>query len=255
MIFVHELTKTFKLSRRQKREMGRASTDSTIDAVKDVSFTSQPGRIFTLLGPNGAGKTTALRMIATMLKPTSGTITVCGYDITQKPQEVRRCLGFLTGTTGLYDRLTQNEIVKYYADLHGMDKNVFQRRRDELFTLLDVYEFANRRIGKLSTGMRQKVSIIRTIIHDPEVIVFDEPTAGLDVVASSLDDPRYRSRVHRHDARDYAGDEDSTDSHFERLARHEGYHCRNHQAAANGGGVYLTDSLSGTQSLRLCALV
>jgi len=184
MIEVSNLTKTFKLNRQQKREMGPTFTDSTIDAVKEVSFTCQPGRIFTLLGPNGAGKTTALRMIATLLKPTAGTVKVCGYDVVKEPQAVRRRLGFLTGTTGLYDRLTPLELVKYYADLHGMEENTFLRRREELFSLLDIHEFAKRRIGKLSSGMKQKVSIVRTLIHDPEVIVFDEPTAGLDVIAS-----------------------------------------------------------------------
>ena len=184
MIVVENLRKRFKLSRRQKKEMEEAVAGSTVDAVQEVSFTCRPGRVFALLGPNGAGKTTALRMIATMLKPTSGTITVSGYDTVRQSREVRRCLGFLTGNTGLYDRLTPNEMVKYFADLHGMDRNAFEGRRDDLFTRLDMQEFANRRIGKLSSGMRQKVSIVRTVIHDPEVIVFDEPTVGLDVVTS-----------------------------------------------------------------------
>ncbi len=184
MIVVNELTKTFKLSRQQKREMGDGFTGSTIDAVKSISFTCKPGKVFALLGPNGAGKTTALRMAATMLKPTSGTITVSGYDVVQQPREVRSRMGFLTGNTGLYDRLTPNEMVKYFADLNGVDKSAFEHRRDELFTTLDMHEFADRRIGKLSSGMKQKVSIVRTVIHDPEVIVFDEPTVGLDVVTS-----------------------------------------------------------------------
>ena len=184
MVIVDNVTKTFKLSRRQKREMGESFSGSTIDAVREVSFTCQPGRVFALLGPNGAGKTTALRMIATMLKPTSGRIEVSGFDVDRQPREVRSHIGFLTGGTGLYDRLTANEMVKYYADLHGVDRQTFLRRRDELFGTLDMADFAGRRIGKLSTGMRQKVSIARTMIHDPEVVVFDEPTAGLDVVAS-----------------------------------------------------------------------
>ena len=184
MVEVKNLTKTFKLSRQQKREMGDGFAGSTLNAVDDVSFTCYPGRIFALLGPNGAGKTTTLRMIATMLKPTSGTIAVSGYNVVTKGQDVRRRLGFLTGNTGLYDRLTPNEMVKYFADLHGMNRDLFEDRRDELFTLLDMDDFATRRIGKLSSGMKQKVSIVRTIIHDPDVIVFDEPTSGLDVVTS-----------------------------------------------------------------------
>ncbi len=187
MIVVKDLWKTFRTSRLQKREAKTApgqGGDGTVDAVAGVSFTCPPGRIFSLLGPNGAGKTTALRMIATLLKPTSGSIEVAGIDAVKHPQEVRRRLGFLTGTTKLYDRLTPNELVKYYADLHGMERTIFETRKHELFTRLEMHDFAKKRIGKLSTGMRQKVSIVRTMIHDPEILVFDEPTVGLDVITS-----------------------------------------------------------------------
>ncbi|MGH2569477.1 MAG: ABC transporter ATP-binding protein [Bacteroidota bacterium] len=184
MITVDNVSKTYKMTREQKRELGKTATNSTIDAVKNVSFTCQPGRVFTLLGPNGAGKTTLLRIIATMLRPTSGTVTVAGHDVLTEPQNVRKKLGFLTGGTGLYDRLTPEEIVKYYADLYGMDRTDFRRRKDELFSFLGIDEFAKRRIAKLSSGMKQKVSIVRTIIHDPDVVVFDEPTAALDVIAA-----------------------------------------------------------------------
>ena len=164
--------------------MGPGFTGRTIDAVSDVSFTCTPGRIFALLGPNGAGKTTTLRLIATMLKPSTGSISVAGFDTVRDPVEVRQRVGFLTGNTGLYDRLTPNELVKYYADLRGLDRQTFASRREELFTLLGIHEFANRRIGKLSSGMKQKVSIARTIIHNPDIVVFDEATAALDVVTS-----------------------------------------------------------------------
>jgi sodium transport system ATP-binding protein len=184
LIIVEDLWKTFKLSRRQKKELGISGSDNMIHAVEGISFTCRPGRIFTLLGPNGAGKTTALRMIATLMTPTRGSIKVAGYDVRSKGQEVRRRLGFLTGTTKLYDRLTPLELVKYYADLHGMDRSTFEKRREELFDLLDMRGFASRRIGKLSSGMKQKVSIVRTMIHDPEIMVFDEPTVGLDVITS-----------------------------------------------------------------------
>jgi sodium transport system ATP-binding protein len=184
MIQVNNLKKTFKISREQKREMGMSYTESFMDAVHDVSFTCKPGRIFTLLGPNGAGKTTILRMIATMLKPTSGSISVAGFDVVQKPIEVRKHIGFLTGNTGLYDRLTAEEMIRYYADLYGLDEAQYKKRREELYTLLGIHEFADRRIGKLSSGMKQKVSIARTIIHNPDVVVFDEPTAALDVITS-----------------------------------------------------------------------
>lgn len=184
MITVDAVSKQFRLSRQQRRELGPGHRGSTIDAVCGVSFRCQPGRIFTLLGPNGAGKTTTLRMIATMLRPTSGTIAVEGHDTVRDAVEVRRRVGFLTGNTGLYDRLSPDELVKFYADLHGLDQPTFRRRREELYTLLGIHEFATRRIGKLSGGMKQKVSIARTIIHDPPVMVFDEATAALDVVTS-----------------------------------------------------------------------
>ncbi len=184
MIIVENVGKRFKLSRQQKREMGRNKQNSHLDAVSDVTFECKPGRIFSLLGPNGAGKTTALRMVSTMLKPTSGRIIVGGHDTQKNPEQVRRILGFHTGTTKLYDRLTPNELVRYYADLHKMPRAQFKKRRDEIFALLDMEEFSHKRIGKLSTGMKQKVSIARTIIHDPDVLVFDEATSGLDVLAS-----------------------------------------------------------------------
>ena len=182
MITVNDLWKTFKLDRQQRKEMPIGI--HTVDAVAGITFTCKPGRIFTLVGPNGAGKTTTLRMVATLLKPSAGSITVAGIDASLQPREVRRKIGFLTGSTKLYERLTPEEIVKYYADLHGMNTQHFTQRKDELFTLLGIHEFARRRIGKLSTGMRQKVSIARTMIHDPEIVIFDEPTVGLDVITA-----------------------------------------------------------------------
>jgi len=184
MIEVEHLSKRFKLSREKKKELEKKETGDTIMAVSDVTFTCRPGRVFTLLGPNGAGKTTTLRILATMLKPTSGTSRVAGFDTVKEPEKVRSKIGFLTGSTALYQRLTPDEIVKYYADLHGMDKEKFKIRKKELFSLLGIDEFANRRIGKLSSGMKQKVSIARTMIHDPEVVIFDEPTVGLDVITA-----------------------------------------------------------------------
>ena len=185
MIQVENLCKTFKLSRQARKELGGGSLKSPrINAVDGISFRCRPGRVFGLLGPNGAGKTTALRMIATMLQPTSGTISVVGIDAVTDPQGVRAHIGFLTGNTGLYDRLTATEMVKYHADLHRMDPALFEERRRKLFTVLDMEEFANRRISRLSTGMRQKISIARTIINDPDVMIFDEPTSGLDVMTS-----------------------------------------------------------------------
>lgn len=183
VISVESLTKTFKVSRRMRKEMG-PSAKGHLTAVDNISFECRPGRVCGLLGPNGAGKTTALRTIATMLRPTSGTFRVAGFDGVQDPQSVRKNIGFLTGNTGLYDRLTALEMVRYYAQLHGMDRAAFDQRRARLFAQLDMDRFANQRVSQLSTGMKQKVSIVRTIIHDPPVVVFDEPTAGLDVMTS-----------------------------------------------------------------------
>ena len=182
MIAITNLVKEYKLSKRQRKEWN--TNQSTVRAVDNITFSCQPGRVFSLLGPNGAGKTTTLRMISTILKPTKGTINVNGFDAVNSAEEVRRSIGFLTGSTGLYQRLTVNEVVKYFADLYGVSKSDFKERKERLFNLLDMNDFANKRIGQLSTGMKQKVSITRTMIHDPQVVVFDEPTSGLDVITA-----------------------------------------------------------------------
>ncbi len=184
MIQVRDLWKTFKLSRKQRKEIGRDHAGDVAHAVAGIDLDCQPGRIFTIVGPNGAGKTTVLRMIATLMNPTSGSIEVCGYDSVRQAGDVRKQIGFLTGSTKLYDRLTPLEVIRFYADVHHVAKRDFERHLDELVTLLDMKEFMSKRIGKLSTGMTQKVSIVRTMIHDPQVLVFDEPTAGLDVLTS-----------------------------------------------------------------------
>lgn len=185
MIEINTLSKDFKLTKQHRRELGDEYADQkSITAVNGISFQCNPGEIFGLIGPNGAGKTTTLRMVATMLKPTSGTIKVEGFDAISDPQSVREKIGFMTGQTALYDRLTPNEMVKYMADLHGMDPTKFEKRRESLFDVLDMHDFSDRRIARLSTGMKQKTSIARTIIHDPDVMIFDEPTSGLDVMTS-----------------------------------------------------------------------
>lgn len=182
MIEVHNLRKEFELTRQQRKEIN--TKDRIALAVDNVSFTCQPGRVFSLLGPNGAGKTTTLRMISTIFKPTSGSIRIAGVDAVAHPAEARRKLGFLTGSTGLYARLTPNELIRYFADLYQIPREEFETRKERLYTLLDMHDFQHKRIGKLSTGMKQKVSICRTMIHDPEVVVFDEPTSGLDVITA-----------------------------------------------------------------------
>jgi len=183
MIEAQNLRKEFELSKQQRKELN--TTDRVAIAVDDVSFQCQPGRVFSLLGPNGAGKTTTLRMLSTIFKPTSGSIKIAGVDALANPQEARKKMGFLTGSTGLYARLTPNELLKYFADLYEIPNDEFEARKNRLYDLLDMHDFQGKRIGKLSTGMKQKVSISRTMIHDPEVVVFDEPTSGLDVITAA----------------------------------------------------------------------
>ena len=182
MISVQHLNKTFTLTKQQRKELN--TEQKTATAVHDLSFSCQPGRVFSLLGPNGAGKTTTLRMIATLIAPTSGQIQINDLDALSNPQEARKHIGFLTGSTGLYARLTPIEVIDYYADLYGVEKSVREQRKEELFSLLHMNDFLHKRIGKLSTGMKQKVSICRTMIHDPSVVIFDEPTSGLDVITA-----------------------------------------------------------------------
>ncbi|MBI2258968.1 MAG: ATP-binding cassette domain-containing protein [Flavobacteriia bacterium] len=182
MIKVQNLSKEFVLTRKLQKEF-QTNNKKNI-AVDDVSFTCHKGRIFSLLGPNGAGKTTIMRMLSTLVQPTSGEIEISGINVLKEPREARKKIGFLTGSSGLYARLSGLELVKYFADLYEVSPQLFEVRKEKLFTLLGIHEFQHQRIGKMSTGMKQKISLCRTMIHDPEVIVFDEPTSGLDVIAA-----------------------------------------------------------------------
>ena len=182
MIKVSELVKDFRLTKQQIKES--TSNERIQRAVDHVSFTCEPGKVFSLLGPNGAGKTTTLRMLSTIFTPTAGNIEICGIDAVKEPEKARSKIGFLTGSTGLYARLTPNEVIDYFGVLYEVDKSTVNRRKEKLIELLNMGDFMNKRIGKLSTGMKQKVSIARTMIHDPEVVVFDEPTSGLDVITA-----------------------------------------------------------------------
>ncbi|NDJ77057.1 MAG: ATP-binding cassette domain-containing protein [Chloroflexi bacterium] len=154
------------------------------DAVKDVTFTAYPGEVFGLLGPNGAGKTTTLRMLATVISPTSGTATVSGYDIRTQKNAVRSHLGILVESAGLYAHSTTREHLRYIGNLHGLNGNGLEQRIDELIETLDMIEFADRQAQGFSRGMVRKVVMAMALVHNPTNIILDEPTQGLDVVST-----------------------------------------------------------------------
>ena len=173
MIEARHLTKTFRDKKRGE-----------IHATEDVSFQVAPGQIYGLLGANGAGKTTTLRLLATLLQPTAGSATVAGFDVVRDAQQVRAHVGFLAASTALYGRLTARETIAYFGKLNGMAAEAIKLRTQRLADELGMHEFLDRRCDKFSTGMKQKTSIARTLIHDPVVMIFDEPTVGLDVMAA-----------------------------------------------------------------------
>lgn len=153
-------------------------------ALDNVSFTVRPGEIYGLLGPNGAGKTTCLRILSTVLKPSRGFAEVAGINVMHDPEAVRSNIGFMSCNTGIYDRMTAREMVEYFGRLYGIPEDKLQPRIEEIFDVLQMNEIRDRLGSKMSTGMKQKVSIARTIVHDPPVIIFDEPTSGLDVLVA-----------------------------------------------------------------------
>ncbi len=153
-----------------------------VEGVKNATFSVEPGEIFGLLGPNGAGKTTLLRMLGTIIVPTSGYCWIAGVRTDQNPDAVRQHIGFLSGNTKLYGRLTAREELRYFGDLHGLPRDRIRQRTEELAEILDMGEFIDRRCDTLSTGQSQKVSIARVLLHDPEVLILDEPTTGLDIM-------------------------------------------------------------------------
>ncbi|TVR49547.1 MAG: ATP-binding cassette domain-containing protein [Puniceicoccaceae bacterium] len=173
MIEARDLTKLFSDRKR-----------GLVRAADGISFTCRPGEIFGLLGANGAGKTTTLRLLATLLQPTAGTAIVAGHDIVHEPAKVRANIGFLSGNTALYGKLTAREMVAYFGRLHGMAETDLDARINEIFTALDMHGFAQGRCDRLSTGQKQRVSIARAIVHRPPVMIFDEPTTGLDVITA-----------------------------------------------------------------------
>lgn len=180
MIQLDNLTKSFTT----KTGKGFKKETNTVNAVNKVSLECKPGRIFSLLGPNGAGKTTTLRMIAGIIKPSSGSAIVAGVDISKGNNEVKKRIGFLTGSTGLYERLNPDETLDFFGKIYKLPPEELKERKEYLFEKLGINEFRKKRMGQMSTGMKQKVSIARTLLHDPEVLIFDEPTSGLDVITA-----------------------------------------------------------------------
>jgi sodium transport system ATP-binding protein len=163
---------------RLQKLFGRAT------AVDDLSLNVAAGEIYGLLGPNGAGKTTALRILAGLLAPTAGRAFVTEIDVAANPREAQRHLGFLTGTTGLYGRLTGREVLRYFGRLQRLSVARIAERTDELVPLLDLDGILDKRCEALSSGQKQRVSVARAVLHDPAVLILDEPTLGLDVLAS-----------------------------------------------------------------------
>jgi sodium transport system ATP-binding protein len=153
-------------------------------ALDGVDFSARRGQVYGLLGPNGAGKTTALRILSTMLRPTQGRVTINGFDVVTQSSQVRHGIGFVSANTAVYDRMTGWEMVEYFGLLHGIPRPQLAGRMEELFERLQMNEIRDLLGAKMSTGMRQKVSIARAVVHDPPVLIFDEATSGLDVLVA-----------------------------------------------------------------------
>lgn len=178
---VEHLKKTFNISYKQRRLEGGQKTKV---AVNDISFTAYKGEIFGLLGPNGAGKTTTLRMLATLIRPDSGDAFIDGVSVVKNPYGVRGRIGFLTSELKLEDFFTPGYLFDFFSEIHGVPQDVRNARKRALFSRFGIDKFAEVRLANLSTGMKQKVSIVISIVHDPDFIIFDEPTNGLDVLTA-----------------------------------------------------------------------
>lgn len=182
LLVVKNLKKTFKLSKKQQKI--EKTTSNLKVAVNDLSFTAYEGEIYGLLGPNGAGKTTTLRILSTLIKADEGDAFIDGISVKEKPNEIRKKIGFLTSELKLEDYYTPNYMFDYFASLHGVDEKDLLDRKNQLFTRFGIDKFSEVKIGDLSTGMKQKVSIAVSLVHNPDLIIFDEPTNGLDVITA-----------------------------------------------------------------------
>ncbi len=184
IIRVIGLNKSFTLSTKQQKLA--KSREKVIHAVTDLSFTVEQGEIFGLLGPNGAGKTTTLRMLATLIKPDSGEAVLAGANVVSQPEIVRTKIGFLTSELKLEEFFTPNYLYNFFASLHGINPKLRDQRKRDLFEKFGINNFAEVKIANLSTGMKQKVSLAISLVHDPGIIIFDEPTNGLDVITAKV---------------------------------------------------------------------
>lgn len=182
MIEIKDLTKVYKLNKKQMAESKTKEPKKT--AVNHLSLTAQKGEIYGLLGPNGAGKTTTLRCIATLIKPTRGSIYVEGHEVSQEPEKVRRSIGFLTSDIKLDEQFDVDYMFGFFGKLHGVPQEKLEQRKEELFDYFGIRDFAHKQIKELSTGMKQKAAIAVSLVHDPDIVIFDEPTNGLDIVTA-----------------------------------------------------------------------
>ena len=179
---VEGLCKTFRLSRKQQKI--ERTDRKEIVAVNNLSFTANQGEIFGLLGPNGAGKTTTLRMLSTLIRPDSGDAILDGYSVVNQPEEVRGKIGFLTSELKLEDFFTPNYLFDFFSQLHHVDEATMRERKNQMFSRFGIDRFAEVKVANLSTGMKQKLSLVISLVHDPDIIIFDEPTNGLDVLTA-----------------------------------------------------------------------
>lgn len=183
-VSIMNISKTFKLSKKQ-RKIEKTDIKKKV-AVNGLSFDAYQGEIFGLLGPNGAGKTTTLRCISTLIKPDDGDILIDGFSVVKEPEKVRTKIGFLTSDLKLEDFFTPNYLYDYFSKLHGIDAKTSEERKQMMFERFGIDKFSEVKVGELSTGMRQKVQLVVSIVHNPDIIIFDEPTNGLDVLTARV---------------------------------------------------------------------